>query len=81
MFSHGDPNIVQYQIMSDRSEGNAVNLGEAKAAFGFTWGFADGVARRPDPRYVTFNIYLAKRNRDYTESMLEPIEFDYINEE
>ena len=66
--------------MNTGSDGNTVNLGEAKAALGFMWGLPDGIARRPDPRFVTFKPYLAKRNTDYTVGLIEAIEFEYVNE-
>ena len=67
--------------MSSRSDGDRINLGEAKGSLGFIWGLPYGTAVEPDPQYITFKLYLTTTNTNYTARFIEEIEFDFVNKD
>jgi len=78
LVSYQDPQISQFTLFRPRLGEDPINLGESLASLAFILTTKDTNSVAPDPRYITFNIMLAKNDMYYKSEMIKQGQLEMV---
>ena len=73
--------FVQYTLFSSRSEGDSINLKDAKGSIAFGLLDQNAATTEPDPRYMKIEIMLAKRTPSFIPEKVQSAQAQMIDED